>query len=698
MNDVKLTDYFPAVDEISTDTLSNVRSRIETYLRSRYSESIDMSSNSVFGDLILGPLSYLIASFEIAASRLFSDIDLANVAEGQIYNCDFVSEYLDNFGLSQRVSTPATGVVRISFIEPGEYVLDASTSFVFNVSGKDYVFAIADVTDFITIKYNLDEGEETANVKQLNRLDESEYVVNIPVVGPAGIEIAKNTDCATNITIPQVQEVISITDFDPGTLPENVMELANKTRNTYYAASLSSRNGCLSFLLQSYPELRGVSPVVSGDAEIHRTTENLFGVKQGVMDIFIKSKRNFVTDYSNVPLAFNSTLGRWIGLFPTPQGPPVRITDVRLADSTVAPESFEIAAKTNDRDKFPGLSSSYSPNEIVGLYVEETNSTNADGVADANFASTPASITPTETTVDNIGIVEAFGEFVGHPFISGRTRNITVNFRAYDSTFQTLYGSISNDNTVVEVEFAQQSIANNITTYNLVTTEDYNRFCKGVNYTVKIDSGSIGLQDKLDLLLLPENNSHIFQVKPTSTNFLVTYEYDPTILAVDSFVSRGDIKPINTDLQVRNFLPCKVTNITITYRSKSGSLVDLNNARTDILSYVNGLSYPNLYESFAIAEIMLYYGADGVKTITQLGEFSRSIADKYLDSEKSVLDVIEGNLFIDQMASEYVDAYDLVEKIETTTLQAPEGFEGIGERNIQYILEAGDIVFDEVSF
>ena len=69
-----------------------------------------------------------------------------------------------------------------------------------------------------------------------------------------------------------------------------------------------------------------------------------------------------------------------------------------------------------------------------------------------------------------------------------------------------------------------------------------------------------------------------------------------------------------------------------------------------------------------------------------------------MDSEKSVLDVVEGNLFVDQMKNEYVDAYDLVEKIETTTLQPPDGIEGIGERNIHYILEADDIVFDEVSF
>ena len=85
MNNVTLTDYLPEIDEISSDTLSNVRDRISTYLVTRYADSIDMTPNSVFGDLILGPLSYLIASFEIAASRLFSDVDLANVAAGQIY-------------------------------------------------------------------------------------------------------------------------------------------------------------------------------------------------------------------------------------------------------------------------------------------------------------------------------------------------------------------------------------------------------------------------------------------------------------------------------------------------------------------------------------------------------------------------------------------------------------------------------------
>lgn len=687
MNDVKLTDYFPETDEISSETLQDVRDRIATYLQSRYEDSIDMAPNSVFGDLILSPLAYLIASFEIAASRLFSDIDLANVAEGQIYNCDFVKEYLDNFGLSQRISTPSTGVVRIIFSEPGSYILDASTSFVFSDDGENYVYAMADVTDFLRIEYNIPEGQEEENVRQLNRISENEYAINIPVVGPAGVNVFKNTTCPTNITIPQVTEVKSVTDFDPGVLPENVMELANKTRNTYYAASLASRNGCLSFLIQTYPELRGVSPVVSGDDEIHRTTENLFGVKQGVMDIHIKSKKNFVTETVTTPLAYNENLQRYVGLLTTNQGPPVRVRSVTMTGG-IEPQEVEIVGKPSDRKKYPGFSCSYSVNESLGLYVKETNITERS----------QPSLTPDIIDITDVGQIQATGNFLGHPFITGASRNITLTFSGYNSDQSVLNATLDHKGSIVEITFDRVSLVDDVASFNLNVTPEYDRFCKGVAFNINISSKLADLQDKLDTLLEDENKSHIFTVKPESNNFLVTYEYDPTVLAVNNFVARSDIRPINTDLQVRNFLACEVKNMVITYRSKSGSLVDLNNAKNDIVSYVNGLSYPNLYESFAVAEIMLYYGADGVSNVAQQGIFSRTVANKYLDTEKSINDVVEGNLFIDQMKNEYVDAYDIVETIETTTLRPPEGIQGIGERNIHYLLDGDNIVFDEVSF
>ena len=689
MNEVKITDYLPEAEEISTETLVDVRTRISTYLESRFADSIDMSPNSVFGDLILSPLSYLIASFEIAASRLFSDIDLANVAEGQIYNCDFVKEYLDNFGLSQRVSTPSTGVVRVTFSQPGSYILDAATRFIFTYNGQEYAYAMADVTDFIQLEYDIPEGSESETKKELNRTGEDEYSINIPVIGPAGVHVEKDVNCATNITIPEVVEVKSVAIFDPGVLPENVMELANKTRNTYYAASLSSRNGCLSFLLQTYPELRGVSPVVSGDAEIFRTTENLFGVQQGVMDIFVKSKRNFITDTTSIPLAYNGNLQRWVGKLTTNQGPPVRILDIKLAgeDTSIDEEDFEIVGKVTDIKKYPGLSGSYSPNEKLGLYINQDPE---------NLGEDPV-LSPDLIDVTGVCQIQASGSFQGYPFETGGSRLVTLEINSYSSDLTIINATLQYDQDLIDIEFEKTSHVNAVATYNLKETDNYKRRYAGIALNINVSGNPADLKNQLEALLA-NDEQFTFTVTPRNTNFLVTYEYDPSVMAIHNFVSKNDIKPINTDLQVRSFLCCEVTNITITYRTKAGGLMDLNNARTDIASYVNGLAYPNLYESYAIGEILLYYGAEGVSTVAQQGIFSRTVATKYLDESKSVADVVEGNLFIDQMKNEFVDAYDLVEKVDTTTLIPPKDLDGIGDRNIHYILDPDNIVFDEVSF
>ena len=114
MEDIKITDYMPAIEDLSVEDLTDVRDRLSTYLRSHEAfADIDTRPNSVVGDLILSPLSHIMASMEIAMNRILSDIDLGNVSQGTIYNCDFVKQYLNNFGQGQVYEYPATGVVRL---------------------------------------------------------------------------------------------------------------------------------------------------------------------------------------------------------------------------------------------------------------------------------------------------------------------------------------------------------------------------------------------------------------------------------------------------------------------------------------------------------------------------------------------------------------------------------------------------------
>ena len=100
--EIKITDYMPAINEISQDILKDIRDRLVAYLKTSPEFSdIDIRPNSVVGDLIISPLAHIVASLEIGMNRVMSDIDLANVSQGTISNCDFVKQYLNNFGEGQ---------------------------------------------------------------------------------------------------------------------------------------------------------------------------------------------------------------------------------------------------------------------------------------------------------------------------------------------------------------------------------------------------------------------------------------------------------------------------------------------------------------------------------------------------------------------------------------------------------------------
>lgn len=706
MSDVKLTDYLPDSADISAETLADVRTRLSTYITNQFGDAIDTSPNSVFGDLILGPLSHLIAAFEMAAGRIFSDIDLANVAAGTVYNCDFVQRYLENFGLSQRNSTNTTGVVRVTFSEPGTYIFDAGTVFSFTDANGEHFFEMADVTDQLTIKTNLESGQETSSLKQLNRLSDIEYVVNIPVLGNAGVSVSKNATAKSNLSFSEISSITAVTDFDPGVLPENVMELAHKSRDTYYAASLSSRNGALSFLLQTYPELQGVSPTVSGDLEMLRGKNNAFGIKQGVMDIFIKSKKNLITTTVNQRLAYNSNTDRWIGVLEKPQGPAMHLRSFNISNSSESYESFEIFSKASDLSKYPGISHTYSSNEALGIVLyapQEPSNT------------TPASIEHTTTIPADLGILNITGNYEGALFKDANPRNIGITFNSYDKT--------SNNDIVVTLSDSIDSLTFNLTRdpnddgadgvvlYTLVSNNAYNKFLKGINITFSISTpAGKSLDSQLALLIDSDIKNEQFTVTPKYTNFIAEYDYDPLINSIEEVTAGNDVKPINCDIQVRGFIPCIVNNITIVYRSKSGSVVDLENARTDIFNYVNGLSYPNLYETYSIAEILMYRGADGVKDVSQSGAFYPSVANFIVtktesfnhDNLESDAAIKMRNEFGYEFAPVVLDPDDptkpAANPIGTTTLIPSEKQPGMGERNIQYILAAENIIFDEVSF
>lgn len=667
MNDVKITNYLPDVAEMSPETLEDARNRIKTYLTAEFGDSIDMAPNSVFGDLILNPVAHLVAGFEIAASRLFSDIDLTNVSEGTVYNCEFVQKYLENFGLSQRLEFPSTGVVRLTFTKPGSYTLDARSSLLFSLNNVDYVFKFSEIDDYVTIASSVEGAEETASKRKLIKISENEYVVNMPVKGAAGVAIPKGAEGSSNISIANLKSIRSVIDFDPGVLPENVMELANKAQTTYYASSLTNRTGCLSFLLQTFPELQGVSPVLSGDAEMTRGTTNILGISEGVMDIHVKSRKTFVTEYLTQRLAYSGSLNRWQGALAVNSGPPVHIHNVTRTGGSSVP--YDIYGKSTDADVYPNISASYSLEEILAV---STSATSSAGDVDSSIEFTQAA-NPSDV------LVEITGEYEGYVFSPSYSRTVSLNLKAYDVVTDVITADLTDihTNETVEVVFEEATNASKI--YTLVKSSVYDRFLKGVNINISFLLAS-SAEDQINALL---GRSEVFTATAKNSEFTIEYEYDPNLVNINTLVNNKDVKPVNTELLVRNFLTCKVSNINITYRSKIGKTVDTTNAVAEIVKYVNSLSYPNLYEEHAVAEIVLYYGADGVRKVEQQGQFFRTQANKYL---------------VDCENGEDADCYEDVFNPTTTSLLPSDNMVGLGERNIHYLLKSENITFNEISF
>ena len=125
-----ITAYLPDASTIPQAQLLDTRTRWVNYLQPMW-PTLDMRPNSVFGDLLLSPSAFQWGSAETAMSRFMSDLDLANVAAGTIYSCDFVTKFLANFAPTDAVYIQSTGMLRLTFSTGAAVTLDRGIQFLF---------------------------------------------------------------------------------------------------------------------------------------------------------------------------------------------------------------------------------------------------------------------------------------------------------------------------------------------------------------------------------------------------------------------------------------------------------------------------------------------------------------------------------------------------------------------------------------
>ena len=360
-----ISTYFPAAVDLDPATVADVRVRLETYFKKKWPD-IDTRPNSVFGDLVLTPMSDLVAGIEVGLSRFMSDLDLENVSNNIIFNCGFVRKYLQNFAVYERETLQSSGIVRLLFNADQAYVIDRRARYQFGSDTfslrlpKDGPLQLLRVGSALT---------GYGNERILRDMGDGTFAVDVDVVGVMATAVAAGATGTTDYPMDNLVSATALIDFDAGLPPTSLPELASKTRSTFYAATLATPGGASKFLMKEFPNLYGVSAVSSGDAEMLRDSVNALGISNGAMDVYARSKGFAFTETINVRLAYNPVSKQYYGRLLLPEIP-CTIESVTAAASPSLVLDRTVLSRSLDPAKAPMAIAAYTPLEELWLVVE----------------------------------------------------------------------------------------------------------------------------------------------------------------------------------------------------------------------------------------------------------------------------------------------------------------------------------------
>lgn len=331
--------YWPDPDELTSAQIAAARARLAAEVL-RFDPEIDTRPNTPFGDLHLNNLARLLAADEVGHARFMSDLDLENVANGIIWNCDFVRAYLKNFAVVDQATLQSSGVVRLTFNADQAYTVDRRARYQFG--GDTFSLRLPYPGPLELYPVGTTPPSNT-NCRVLTQVDESAWAVDVAVVGTMTTQVESGAAGATDYPIAELTAIVAQYDFESGLPPSGLPELARMARETHYAASLTARGPAARYLKKNFPDLRVVSPVMTGDAEMVRDVANPLGVGAGYVDAHIQSSGHAGADSHYLTLRYYPEEGHYIGELDL-VNPPQRILSMVSAAEAGVPLGLGTAA------------------------------------------------------------------------------------------------------------------------------------------------------------------------------------------------------------------------------------------------------------------------------------------------------------------------------------------------------------------
>ena len=364
----------PEAAELEQEDLAATRERLAAYCQA-VAPDVETNPNTVIGDLVITPQTYVITAIEKGMDRLLSDLQLENVANGVIYNCDFVEQWLKNFAVDTTYLLKPSGVVRLIFSKNAYYTLDRHTTFADGEAiFKCYMPNIGAFEIYPVGK----QVPTDVNGTTLIATGDGTFFADVPVLGETDLqELAAGTALEMDPMPPDCTAVNALCDFDPGKETISLADLAKRARVTFHSASLNTRNGAINYLKSTCPFLECVYAICNGDREMLRENHNGYGIASGTLDLYARSKSYNFTEQQILTLYLNEDWSAYEGDWHY-TGQPYHVESVTHNSLPDYPNLKHVITSTNDKGL--GALAAYSQHEKLHIAVEEITDENGDSL------------------------------------------------------------------------------------------------------------------------------------------------------------------------------------------------------------------------------------------------------------------------------------------------------------------------------
>jgi hypothetical protein len=322
--------------EITREELAASHEKLRNWISVNFDTELDTRPGSVFGDLNINPEAFIQASSEKALTNFCSDLDLANAANGKIFNCDFVSSYLENFASKNFSDITSSGTIRLVFSDPSYREIDKGLQFrILNQVFLPRVYSDGP----IKILSPGQTPEVGSNDFVLYGLGER-FFTDISVYSMDVSNVTSLQQFEVSEKITGLTSAYAIGDFWSASTSNSLPDIASKTRITAVSANASSRSGLVKMIKQEFPDINSVSPVLPIDYEMARQTVNPIGLTTPKVDLFVRTPLYGTTFKQPFRLYLDQTSDCYFGEINFID-PPLKIDSINFADLTGGNLLFE---------------------------------------------------------------------------------------------------------------------------------------------------------------------------------------------------------------------------------------------------------------------------------------------------------------------------------------------------------------------